>query len=242
MSEHARSKSAVWDFTNKTVAITGATGGIARAVLAAIAPIEGVRLLLHAREKAAVEALAGDLEKQGAETETLVDDLAEHAVEIGQAFAALGDIDVLINNAGVYTPGGILSVSPQEMRKTFEINAMAVLAAVQTVIPGMVERGYGRVVTISSGSGSFGEGQDPAHAAYAVSKAAANAMTFLAARDARGDVKVNAMCPGWVRTKMGGASAPRSPEEGADTALWLAALPADGPNGGFFRDRKPIPW
>jgi len=53
---------------------------------------------------------------------------------------------------------------------------------------------------------------------------------------------VNAMCPGWVRTRMGGAAASRSPEEGADTAIWLATLDANGPTGGFFRDRKPIDW
>jgi NAD(P)-dependent dehydrogenase (short-subunit alcohol dehydrogenase family) len=58
----------------------------------------------------------------------------------------------------------------------------------------------------------------------------------------RGYVKVNAMCPGWVRTDMGGSGAPRSTEEAADTLVWLATLSEDGPNGGFFRDRKPIPW
>ncbi|MFO6463508.1 SDR family oxidoreductase [Jannaschia sp. KMU-145] len=106
----------------------------------------------------------------------------------------------------------------------------------------MTARGYGRIVNLSSGGGSFGEGLASGHAAYAISKAALNAATVLAARGARGDVKVNAMCPGWVRTRMGGAAAPRSPAEGADTALWLATLPSDGPSGGFFRNRAPIPW
>jgi NAD(P)-dependent dehydrogenase (short-subunit alcohol dehydrogenase family) len=79
--------------------------------------------------------------------------------------------------------------------------------------------------------------------AYRVSKAALNALTRLLALDLRGrGVLVNAVCPGWVRTRMGGSSAPRSVEEGAETISWAALLPPDGPTGGFFRDRKPIDW
>ena len=80
-------------------------------------------------------------------------------------------------------------------------------------------------------------------AAYRISKTALNALTrVLAADEAGSGVLVNSLCPGWVRTRMGGESAPRSVEEGADTAVWLATLPDDGPSGGFFRNREPIPW
>ena len=80
-------------------------------------------------------------------------------------------------------------------------------------------------------------------AGYRVSKAGLNALTrILAAEEARNGIKVNTMCPGWVRTDMGGQAAPRSVEECADTAVWLATLADDGPTGGFFRDRQPIPW
>jgi len=79
--------------------------------------------------------------------------------------------------------------------------------------------------------------------AYRVSKTALNALTRIAAAEAaRGDVKVNACSPGWVRTDMGGADAPRTPEKGAETAVWLATLPTGGPTGGFFQDKAPIPW
>jgi NAD(P)-dependent dehydrogenase (short-subunit alcohol dehydrogenase family) len=79
--------------------------------------------------------------------------------------------------------------------------------------------------------------------AYRVSKTALNALTRTTAADLHGSgILVNAMCPGWVRTDMGGPGAPRSVEEGADTAVWLATLPDGGPNGGYFRDRKPLAW
>jgi NAD(P)-dependent dehydrogenase (short-subunit alcohol dehydrogenase family) len=75
-----------------------------------------------------------------------------------------------------------------------------------------------------------------------VTKAALNALTVRLSKELPSAVKVNAMCPGWVRTRMGGPSAARTPDEGADTAVWLATLANDGPTGGFFRDRKPIEW
>jgi NAD(P)-dependent dehydrogenase (short-subunit alcohol dehydrogenase family) len=79
--------------------------------------------------------------------------------------------------------------------------------------------------------------------AYRISKTAVNAVTaILAAEMAGSKIKVNSVCPGWCRTDLGGADAPRSPEEGVDTVVWLATLPDDGPSGGFFRDRQPIPW
>jgi NAD(P)-dependent dehydrogenase (short-subunit alcohol dehydrogenase family) len=80
------------------------------------------------------------------------------------------------------------------------------------------------------------------HATYAVTKAALNALTVCTAALVEGDVKINAACPGWVRTRMGGDAAPRSVDEGAGGIVWLATLPADGPHGGFFRDGEAVPW
>jgi NAD(P)-dependent dehydrogenase (short-subunit alcohol dehydrogenase family) len=106
----------------------------------------------------------------------------------------------------------------------------------------MAERGYGRVVNISSGAGQLSSMSTYAPA-YSISKAALNAFTrILAASYAGKGVLVNAVDPGWVRTDMGGPSAPRSVQQGVETTLWLATLPADGPTGGFFRDKRRIAW
>ncbi|HEY5958055.1 MAG TPA: SDR family NAD(P)-dependent oxidoreductase, partial [Polyangiaceae bacterium] len=81
--------------------------------------------------------------------------------------------------------------------------------------------------------------------AYSVSKVGLNALTRVLVRELADDsrsIRVNAACPGWVRTRMGGASAPRTPEQGARTPVWLALLPKDGPSGGFFRNERAIPW
>jgi NAD(P)-dependent dehydrogenase (short-subunit alcohol dehydrogenase family) len=112
---------------------------------------------------------------------------------------------------------------------------------IRSLVPSMIASGYGRIVNVSSGWGSFAEGMG-GPGAYGVTKAALNALTVRLAKELPSTVKVNAMCPGWVRTRMGGPSATRSPEEGADTAVWLSTLPEDGPTGGFFRDREPIEW
>ena len=229
------------DLSGRTVAITGATGGIAGAILDGIGG-EGVHLVLHGRDGRALEALADRHRDRFVRVGTVVVDFADDPVEAAAAVAGVAEIDVLVNNAGVYTAGDALAAGARDAERTLRINALAPWALVRAVLPGMNARGYGRVVNVSSGSGSFDEGLDPGHAAYAVSKAALNAVTVMAAGLARGDVAVNAMCPGWVRTRMGGGAAPRSPEEGADTALWLMGAGPDGPNGGFFRDRRPIAW
>ena len=96
-------------------------------------------------------------------------------------------------------------------------------------------------MNVSSGWGSFAEGLSGS-AAYSISKAALNAVTLSLSKGLAKNVKINSMCPGWVRTRMGGEGAPRTPEEGANTAIWLATLPEDGPSGGFYRDRRLIPW
>ncbi|MFN3869482.1 MAG: SDR family NAD(P)-dependent oxidoreductase, partial [Hyphomicrobiaceae bacterium] len=116
------------------------------------------------------------------------------------------------------------------------------LMLTQTALPEMRRGGYGRIVNVSSGLGQLSE-MGSGFPAYRLSKAALNALTRTTAAELGSiNIKVNAMCPGWVRTDMGGPDATRGVEEGAATAVWLATLADDGPTGGFFRDKKPIAW
>jgi hypothetical protein len=153
--------------------------------------------------------------------------------------ARRGRADV-VNNAGILETVPFLGDN-DNFARSMQVMVHAPFELMRAVIPGMAARGHGRIVNVSSGWGSFAEGLNGG-GAYGIAKAALNALTLRAAQEVSPCIKVNAMCPGWVQTRMGGAGAPRSPEAGAATAIWLATLPADGPTGGFFRDRRPVPW
>lgn len=152
-----------------------------------------------------------------------------------------GRLDALVNNAGVYgDPIGAANYDLGRAHEVLEVNTFGPWRLIEAFLPLMRNSPQPRIVNVSSGAGQLSD-MNGGRAAYRLSKAALNALTRTLASDERW-VKVNTMCPGWVRTDMGGSAAPRSVEEGADTAVWLATLPDDGPTGGFFRNRKPIPW
>ena len=158
-----------------------------------------------------------------------------------------GRLDVLVNNAAVYLDEtiNVLDVPLELVETTLAVNFYGPFHLARAFIPLMRRNGYGRLVNVSSEDGSLAEmnSRRGATSAYRISKAALNALTRLVAGAVQGEnIKVNSVCPGWVRTDMGGPHATRSVEEGVDTILWLATLPDDGPSGGFYRDRKPLPW
>jgi NAD(P)-dependent dehydrogenase (short-subunit alcohol dehydrogenase family) len=220
----------------RTALVTGANRGIGLATAQALGR-KGLHVILGCRD--GVEGEAAALAMPSAEVQVL--DLADPA-SIQDALRQLaGRVDVLVNNAGVCPEGNLEGVDLETVRRAFEVHVFGPLALIQGLLPGMRLRGYGRIVNLSSGWGAFAEGLTGPFA-YSVSKAALDALTVSLARDLGGDLKVNACCPGWVRTRMGGPEAPLTPEKGADTPVWLATLDADGPNGGFFRNRKPIAW
>lgn len=220
--------------TSRVALVTGGNRGIGFEVCKAL-DAKGLKVVLGARNRDLGDAAAKVL---GVRSIWL--DVTDRG-SVDAAVKEVGDVDVLVNNAGVYPSGTVLDAPAEAWREAFETNFFGALSLCRAFVPGMLKRGYGRVVNVSSGYGAFAEGLN-GPAPYSLSKAVLNALTLKLAGEVKGDVKVNAACPGWVRTRMGGPGADIAAEEGADTVAWLATLPASGPNGGFFRRRKKIPW
>jgi NAD(P)-dependent dehydrogenase (short-subunit alcohol dehydrogenase family) len=229
--------------TRRTALVSGGNRGIGLETCRQLAR-SGLRVVLAARELAAGESAAQDLRAQGLDVRAAALDVAR-ADSVAACITRLKDagvhVDVLVNNAGVYPQGGVLGATPDAFREALDVNLLGAVWTCRAFVPAMLAAGYGRVVNVSSGYGSFGEGL-PGPAAYSISKAALGALTVKLAQELAGDVKANAVCPGWVRTRMGGPDAERGVEEAVDGIVWLATLPRGGPSGGFFRDREPIPW
>ncbi len=155
-----------------------------------------------------------------------------------------GRLDILVNNAGINIDAEVTAadVDIETVSRTVRTNVYGPMLMCQAMLPMMRRHDFGRIVNVSSTMGSLTE-MAGGYPAYRMSKTALNAVTRVLAFETMGtNIRVNSMCPGWVRTDMGGPEAERSVEEGADTAVWLATLPEGGPTGGFFRDRKKIPW
>ena len=213
--------------------VTGANRGIGLAIADGLVKL-GHDVLLGSRDMTAGEKAAA---KVGATP--LQIDVAD-PVSIEQAVREAEPIDILVNNAGILGSGSVLD-DPEDFAASMAVMVHGPYQLMHLLTPHMVRQGYGRIVNLSSGWGAFSDGLG-GPGGYGVAKTALNALTLSASRSLPNNVKVNAMCPGWVRTRMGGMGANHSPEEGADTALWLATLEDNGPTGGFFRHRKPIDW
>lgn len=225
----------------RTALVTGANRGIGLAIAQGLADLGTIKVLAAARKADdARETAAGIGQGTVGVTLDLTDPVA--AEKRAKAIdAEHGGIDILINNAAILTEGNALEIETAVLMESLAVNTVAPFALIHAIAPGMKTRGWGRIVNLSSGWGAFAEGLS-GPSAYAISKAALNAVTVSFALALGSEVKVNAACPGWVRTRMGGETAALSAEEGAATPIMLATLPDDGPTGGFFRNRQPIPW
>lgn len=215
----------------RRVLVTGANRGIGFAIAGELAG-QGYEVLLAARDINAGEISASRIGVRALELDVASTDSIRRAV--GEA----GPVDILVNNAGILGSVDLLD-DPVGFHDAMTVMVHGPYQLMHLLTPHMVRQGFGRIVNVSSGWGAFADGV-AGPGAYGAAKASLNALTVAAARTLPRTVKVNAMCPGWFRTRMGGTAATRSPEEGADTAIWLATLDEDGPTGGFFRDRKPI--
>jgi NAD(P)-dependent dehydrogenase (short-subunit alcohol dehydrogenase family) len=224
--------------------VTGANRGIGRAIAEGLARL-GHTVVVGARSRAAADDVAATLGGSSFGIQLDVVDPASVTAAVAEvAQRTSGRIDVLVNNAGGHFDEGTRTrdVTDDELRDAIEVNLLGAWRTCRAVVPMMEAAGWGRVVNVSSRSGTFAATWANAPA-YGVSKAALNMMTFQLAHDLRGSgVLVNACCPGWVRTEMGGPDAEKSVDEGADTPIWLATLPDDGPTGVLFAERAPISW
>lgn len=191
---------------------------------------EGLKVSYHrldVTDRVSVDALAKDIESQ------------------------FGRLDILVNNAGIFPDAtsasgdqwpSIFEADIAMIEKAMDTNVYGPIRLVQALVPLMKRNGYGRIVNLSSGMGQL-TFMDGGCTAYRISKTGINAVTRILSQELDGtNILVNSMCPGWVKTDMGGSGATRELCEGADTAIFLATLPEGGPTGKFFRDRKEFEW
>ena len=226
--------------------VTGANRGIGREVSCQLAQ-QGIYVLVSGRDLVSTQHVADGLLAGGFQAETLQLDvtLTDH---IERAFKTIetrfGRLDILINNGAVSLDesNGVFDVPIEIFKSTLDINLIGPLQLTQKLIPLLKRSPNGRIVNLSSGMGALTD-MGGGDAAYRISKTGLNALTRIMAHELRGTrVKVNAVCPGWVRTDMGGKNASRSVEQGALGIVWAATLPDDGPSGGFFRDGEALDW
>lgn len=217
----------------KTALVTGGNRGIGKAIAQGLVT-QGIRTFIGVRDPGAGPQAALDT---GAEWVYLN---LEDPGSLAQAFGTTGDLDILVNNAGVLIEDSILD-EPTGFYRSMQVMVNGPFELIRLNADYWRDTGWGRIVNVSSNWGAFDEGLE-GPGGYGVAKAALNALTRALFHQLPEGVKVNSMCPGWVQSRMGGEGAEKTTEEGADTAIWLATLPDDGPSGGFFRDRKPKAW
>jgi NAD(P)-dependent dehydrogenase (short-subunit alcohol dehydrogenase family) len=230
---------------NPVIVVTGGNRGIGFEVCRQLAE-RGAQVLLTARDleagQEAVKKLAA--RKLSAQFQPLnVTDSESAAALRGHLERAFGRLDVLINNAGIFSKqdGPGLDVKLETVRATLETNTLAPLHLSQTLAPLLKRSGMARIVNVSSGMGALSDMQG-GYAAYRISKTALNAVTAILAAELRGAVAVNSVCPGWVKTDMGGANAEREVSQGAAGIVWLALDAPQNLTGKFVRDGEDIPW
>ena len=231
--------STVADGRPRTALVTGATRGLGRATAARLVEL-GYEVLVAGRDPDELVATAAELRCGGVDLDVADPSSIARLVEHLEAEGV--ELDVLVNNAGVSLTEGPLRIDDADLAVEMATNLYGPWLLMRAFVPWMVDRGYGRVVNVSSEAGAFSDG--PSLGTYGVSKAALNALTVTVAAEVPSgvDVLINAVCPGWVATEMGGPSAPRTIEEGVAGIIAAATLPTGGPHGQFLKDGTPIPW
>ncbi|ACK70199.1 short-chain dehydrogenase/reductase SDR [Gloeothece citriformis PCC 7424] len=235
-------------YTKKVAVVTGANRGLGFETCRQLAK-NGIQVILTSRDEdkglVAIEKLKSEKLKVAYYP---LDVTYPESIDLLAKFIKdnYGRLDILVNNAGVLLgsseDSSIFNAKIDTIRKSLETNVYGALQVCQTLIPLMKLHNYGRVVNVSSGMGQLTY-MNGGYPGYRLSKTCINALTRIFADELKDtNILVNSVCPGWVRTDMGGPEATRTPEQGVDTIVWLAMLPDGSPSGGFYRDRKPLPW
>lgn len=237
----------------KIAVVTGANRGIGFEICRQLAE-KGILVILTSRDEKKGLQACEKLDKEELPVRFHQLDV-DHAASINNLKNFIekefGRCDILVNNAGIFPDvsntsdeedSSIFKVHLDTIRQAITTNVFGPLLMCQALIPLMKKNHYGRIVNMSSGMGQLTH-MNGGYPAYRFSKTALNTLTRILNDELlEHNILINSMCPGWVKTDMGGPGATRSIEEGADTAVWLATLPDKGPRGQFFRDRKEIPW
>ena len=232
--------------STKVVLVTGANRGIGREIARQLVR-RGLHVVVAGRTLSGVQKTADEISRAGGTVEALALDVSDTR-SVDAAVKAFSErhqkLDVLINNAGIYPDKGltILTVSRDRLSDTFQTNTFGPVEVVQRFLAALRKAKGARIINMSSGYGQL-DGLSPDVPSYCLSKLTLNGVTIMLAAALKPDgISVNSVCPGWVRTDMGGPNATRSVEEGADTAVWLATDADPNLTGRFFRDRAEIPW
>jgi NAD(P)-dependent dehydrogenase (short-subunit alcohol dehydrogenase family) len=223
--------------------VTGANKGIGLEIVRQLAASKW-QVFLSGRSPASVKQAASSLSRSV--TPIALDITSPSSIEaaVKTVSGVVDHLDVLINNAGILEEddGSIFELPAERLRRMFETNTIGSLLVTQAFLPLLRKSPSARIINVSSGAGQLTDMGTWAPA-YSISKTALNGVTGqFAAALKESNIAVNAVCPGWVRTEMGGSEAPRSVEEGADSIVWLATAAPQRMTGQFIRDRKPIPW
>jgi NAD(P)-dependent dehydrogenase (short-subunit alcohol dehydrogenase family) len=226
----------------KRALVTGGNRGIGFAIAQGLLA-KGYEVIITARSLDGAKQAAEKLQGRVIPLELDVSDDRSINQALETLHQSIDQLDVLVNNAGILYPDNdvdILTISREKLDLTMDTNTFGAIRLVQALLPFLEKSQDARIINISSGMGAL-DGLTTTSPSYCLSKLALNGATIMLAQSLSSKgIAVNSMCPGWVRTDMGGASAPRSPEQGADTAIWLATEAPRSQSGKFFRDRKVI--
>jgi NAD(P)-dependent dehydrogenase (short-subunit alcohol dehydrogenase family) len=233
-------------FPHRVALITGANRGIGREIALQLGR-QGYAVVVGGRVIDEAKATAEAFHHEGIRALPVALDVTDPEQinsAVKESVSELGGIHALINNAGVSDgPQHPLQADFRLVVNTFDVNLVGAWRMTAAVAPTMLAANYGRIVNISSRLSILSDMEHWEEPAYKVSKTALNALTRICAAEFTGTgILVNAASPGWVRTRLGGPNAPRSVEEAADTPVWLATLPDDGPTGQLFADREMVRW